>query len=76
MADSSTATSSGALQKVQHLERKTRMAALDNLERDQLLMEAMGDLMRRSYLAVRRSEEKAFGEQGLAFEINNHFYKF
>jgi len=50
-----------------HLIRKlpTTMAnALDELERDQLLMEAMSDLMRRSYLAVRRSEEKAFSEQG------------
>ncbi len=42
----------------------------------QLLMEAMGDLMRRSYLAVRRSEEKAFSEQDIDFEIRNHFYKF
>ncbi len=54
----------------------TMAAALDELERDQLLMEAMGDLMRRSYLAVRRSEEKAFAEQDLDFEIRNHFYKF
>jgi glutamine synthetase len=51
-------------------------AALDQLERDQLLMEAMGGLMSRSYLAVRRSEEKAFSEQDTDFEIRNHFYKF
>lgn len=50
--------------------------ALNELERDQLLMEAMGDLMRRSYLAVRRSEEKAFAEQDVDLEIRNHFYKF
>ncbi|HEX4714098.1 MAG TPA: glutamine synthetase, partial [Ktedonobacteraceae bacterium] len=55
----------------------TTMAdALDELERDQLFMEAMGDLMSRSYLAVRRSEEKAFAEQDSEFEIRNHFYKF
>ncbi|HEY6410176.1 MAG TPA: glutamine synthetase, partial [Ktedonobacteraceae bacterium] len=55
----------------------TTMAdALNELERDQLLMEAMGDLMRRSYLAVRRSEEKAFAEQDADFETRNHFYKF
>jgi glutamine synthetase len=55
----------------------TTMAdALNELERDQLLMEALGDLMRRSYLAVRRSEEKAFAEQDIDFEIRNHFYKF
>ncbi len=54
----------------------TMAGALNELERDQLLMEAMGDLMRRSYLAVRRSEEKAFAEQDIDFEIRNHFYKF
>ncbi len=54
----------------------TMAGALNELERDQLLMDAMGDLMRRSYLAVRRSEEKAFSEQDTEFEIRNHFYKF
>ncbi len=55
----------------------TSMAqALDLLEHDQLLMESLGDLMSRSYLAVRRSEEKAFSEQDADFEIRNHFYKF
>jgi glutamine synthetase len=39
-------------------------------------MEAMGDLMRRSYLAVRRSEEQAFSERDTDFEIRHHFYKF
>lgn len=50
--------------------------ALDQLERDQVLMEAMGNFMSRAYLAVRRSEEKAFSEQDVDFEIRNHFYKF
>ncbi|GAC1384971.1 MAG: glutamine synthetase family protein [Ktedonobacteraceae bacterium] len=50
--------------------------ALDNLAKDTLLTSAMGDLMSRSYLAVRRSEESAFAEQNLDFEIRNHFYKF
>ena len=61
-----------------HIQRlPTSMAeALDQLERDQLLMEAMGGLMSRAYLAVRRSEEKAFSEQDTDFEIQNHFYKF
>jgi len=54
----------------------TMAGALDELEHDQLLMQAMGDLMSRSYLAVRRSEEKAFSEQDIDFEIRNHFYKF
>jgi glutamine synthetase len=61
-----------------HIRRlPTKMGeGLDELERDQLLMEAMGDLMSRSYLAVRRSEEQAFGGQDTDFEIRNHFYKF
>ena len=51
-------------------------AALDQLARDQLLMEALGNLIGRAYLAVRRSEEKAFSEQDTDFEMRNHFYKF
>ncbi len=51
-------------------------ATLDELEHDSLLMEAMGDLMRRSYLAVRRSEAEAFARQDVDFEIRHHFYKF
>jgi len=51
-------------------------SALNELERGQLLMNAIGDLTRRSYLAVCRSEEKPFLEQDTEFEIRNHFYKF
>jgi len=50
--------------------------ALDNLSQDSLLMGALGDLMSRSYIAIRRSEERAFAEKNLDFEIRNHFYKF
>ncbi len=50
--------------------------ALDNLAQDTLLAGAMGDLMSRSYLAIRRSEEQAFAKQNVDFEIRNHFYKF
>jgi glutamine synthetase len=51
-------------------------SALDELARDALLMETMGDLLRRSYLAVRRSEEEAFAAADAEFEIRQHFYKF
>jgi glutamine synthetase len=54
----------------------TMASALDNLEHSQFFMETMGDLLSRSYLAVRRSEEKAFSVQDTDFEIRNHFYKF
>jgi glutamine synthetase len=54
----------------------TMAAALDELAHDALLMQEMGDLMSRSYLAVRRSEEQAFARQDSDFEMHNHFYKF
>ncbi len=55
----------------------TTMAdALDELDRDKFLTTSMGDLLARCYLAVRRSEERAFAEQDTDFEIRHHFYKF
>jgi glutamine synthetase len=50
--------------------------ALDELERDKFLTDSMGDLLARCYLAVRRSEERAFAAEDTDFEIRNHFYKF
>jgi glutamine synthetase len=51
-------------------------ATLENLAHDELLVEAMGNFLRRSYLAVRRSEEQAFAKEDADFEIRHHFYKF
>lgn len=50
--------------------------ALDELEKDQFLLDTMGDLLSRCYLAVRRSENEAFSAQDEQFEIHNHFYRF
>jgi glutamine synthetase len=50
--------------------------ALDLLAADQLLVDALGPLLSRCYLAVRRSEYEAFAAQDLAFEIRHHFYRF
>jgi glutamine synthetase len=50
--------------------------ALDQLAADTLLQDAMGDLMGRAYLKVRRAEAASFGAQDVDFEIRNHFYKF
>jgi hypothetical protein len=36
----------------------------------------MGEFMGRAYVAVRRSEDKAFSGQDSDFAIRNHFYKF
>ncbi|MEU6997787.1 glutamine synthetase family protein [Nonomuraea sp. NPDC046570] len=50
--------------------------ALDALEADELLMEALGPLRRSAYLAVKRSEAAAFGAQDVAFELYHHMRAF
>ena len=50
--------------------------ALDLLEADLVLMDALGPLLSRCYLAVRRSEHTAFAAQDLDFEIRHHYYRF
>jgi glutamine synthetase len=49
--------------------------ALDALEADELLMESLGDLRRRAYLAVKRSEVAAFADADAAYECFEHFTK-
>jgi glutamine synthetase len=49
--------------------------ALDALEADELLMESLGDLRRRAYLAVKRSEVVAFADADPAYECFEHFTK-
>jgi glutamine synthetase len=51
-------------------------AALDALEEDELLMDALGPLRRSAYLAVKRSEIAAFAQRDTAFECFQHFTKF
>jgi glutamine synthetase len=55
---------------------RTMGEALDELQRDEFLLETMGPLLSRCYLAVRRSENEAFTAQDEEFEIRNHFYRF
>jgi glutamine synthetase len=63
-------------------ERQTRRLpgslseALDHLAADTLLQDAMGELMGRAYLMVRRAEAASFAAQDMDYEIRNHFYKF
>jgi glutamine synthetase len=54
----------------------TMRAALEALERDGVLMEALGSFMGSAYLAVRRSEEAVFAAADESFEIARHFYRF
>jgi glutamine synthetase len=50
--------------------------ALANLEKDTVLMEALGPLLSRAYLAVKRLEWESFSKEDVAFEIKHHFWKF
>ena len=50
--------------------------ALDQLERDAVLMRALGPTLARAYRAVKRSEAEAFGREDAAFEAKHHFWKF
>jgi glutamine synthetase len=50
--------------------------ALDALERDEVLMDALGETLGREYLLVKRSEVRGFQGKDAAFEIDHHFYKY
>lgn len=54
----------------------TLKEALDNLERDQVLLDALGPLLARSFLAVKRLEWESFSKEDEAFETRHHFWKF
>ena len=54
----------------------TLKEALDNLEQDPVLIEALGPLLSRAYLAVKRLEWESFSKEDLAFEMKHHFWKF
>jgi glutamine synthetase len=50
-------------------------AALDALEADDYLLDTLGDLRRRAYLAVKRSEVAAFADADPLYECFEHFTK-
>ncbi len=50
--------------------------ALDALERDTVLLEALGPMLATSYLAVKRAEIAFFREKTPQEVANQHFYKF
>lgn len=50
--------------------------ALDALERDDVLGEALGPTLAREFVIVKRSEIRGFEGKGPEFEIEQHFYKF
>ncbi|HEX2075844.1 MAG TPA: glutamine synthetase family protein [Geodermatophilus sp.] len=55
---------------------KSMGAALDELERDEVLLGSMKELLARCYLGVRRSEDAAFSAQDEEFELAAHFFRF
>ena len=50
--------------------------ALDALEQDTVLKDALGSLLATSYLAVKRLEFHSFSQQNDAYETKHHFWKF
>ena len=50
--------------------------ALDELERDQVLKEALGPLLATSYIAVKRNEVAFFKDKSSQEEALQHFYKY
>jgi glutamine synthetase len=54
----------------------TQEEALDALEADEVLTEALGPVLTEAYLAVRRSEWAAYSAGDEAFEQQGHFLKY
>ena len=54
----------------------TLAESLDRLEGDRVLLTALGPLLARSFITVKRAEWDAFRSQDAAFEQAHHFWKF
>ena len=50
--------------------------ALVALEEDAVLTQALGAPLAREYLVVKRAEVESFKDQGLEFELDQHYYKY
>jgi len=50
--------------------------AAQALEKDVVLMEALGPTLSSSYLAIRRADWNLFSGQDASFELKHHFYKY
>lgn len=51
-------------------------AALDELERDDVLVAALGTPLAREYILVKRAEVAAFEGKDTTYELPQHFYKY
>jgi glutamine synthetase len=54
----------------------TAEEALDELEKDDVLMAALGAPLGDEYLKVRRAEAAAYATQDAAYELEQHFFKY
>ena len=54
----------------------TAEEALDELEKDDVLMTALGAPLAIEYLKVRRAEAAAYATQDAAYELEQHFFKY
>ena len=54
----------------------TLTAALDALERDNVLLDALGPVLASSYIAGKRLEAQLYAEQDEAFELRHHFFTY
>jgi glutamine synthetase len=50
--------------------------ALDNLEKDDFLMDALNPVLAGSFLAVKRAEYQMFAAHDMDYEIKHHIYVF
>ncbi len=54
----------------------TLAEALQALEGDEVILEALGPVLATEYLAVKRAVWEGFNDQSVEFELEQHFYKF
>ncbi len=61
-----------------HIQRypTTLSAALDALERDAVLQNALGAPLAREYIIVKRAEAEHFRDKSEAYELEQHFFKY
>ncbi len=74
--DPATMTDDERDQRGAHRYPTTLEEALKRLESDEVLVAAFGDLLSRSYLAVRRSEWDAYSAADEEFQFRSHFLKY
>jgi glutamine synthetase len=55
---------------------ETAQEALDELEKDKVLVAALGEPLANEYIKVRRAEANAYAERDEKFELDNHFFKY